>query len=188
MNEFKSASLLIILAMGLIANNAIEAAGLHETESDAAVTGSSCTHYHLGNTGPDGGKVFYIDDSNCHGLEAKTSDASSGETMTWATAIAISASYNTTAITIALSCSTTNAQFTPNCWHLPSKSELNYLCEQKTVVGGFTNLNYWSSSEFDATSAWGQDFDDGTQDLDSDCTQDGDSKTSAELVRAVRAF
>ena len=188
MNEFKSASLLIILAMGLIANNAIEAAGLHETESDAVITGSSCTLYHLCNTGPDGGKVFYIDDSNCHGLEAKTSDASSGETMTWATAIAISASYNTTAITIALSCSTTNAQSTPNCWHLPSKSELNYLCEQKAVVGGFANLDYWSSSEFDATSAWGQDFEDGAQDLDSDCTQDSDSKTSAELVRAVRAF
>ena len=55
-------------------------------------------------------------------------------------------------------------------------------------MGGFANLDYWSSSEFDTTSAWGQDFDDGTQDLDSDCTQDGDSKTSAELMRAVRAF
>ena len=188
MNKFKIALLLIILAMGLIAENSVEAEGLHGTESNTGPTDVSCTPYHLGNTGPDGGKVFYIDDYNCHGLEAKTSDASSGEVMTWTAAIAISASYNTTAITIALSCSTTNAQFTANCWHLPSKTELNYLCEQKTVVGGFANLDYWSSSEFDAISAWGQDFDDGTQDLDSDCTQDADSKTSAKLVRAVRAF
>jgi hypothetical protein len=51
---------------------------------------------------------------------------------------------------------------------------------QPPVVGGFANLDYWSSLEFDTTSSWGQDFD--------DCTQDGDSKISAELVRAVRTF
>jgi uncharacterized protein (TIGR02145 family) len=188
MNKFKRAFLLITLAIGLIADNAAEAADVHKTESNSGATGSSCTPYHLGDTGPDGGKVFYIDVSNCHGLEAKTNDASSGQTMTWAKAITTSASYNTTPITIALSCSTTNAQLTPNCWHLPSESELNYLCEQKAVVGSFANLDYWSSSELDANNAWGQDFDDGTQDLDSNCTQDADSKSSAELVRAVRAF
>ncbi len=37
-------------------------------------TASSCTPYHWGDTGPDGGKVFYVDGSGCHGLEAQPYD------------------------------------------------------------------------------------------------------------------
>ena len=151
-------------------------------------TGASCTPYHWGDTGPDGGIVYYVDGSGCHGLEAQSTDASSGAAMDWATAISTSAAYNTTTITgpSGLNCSTTAfpslsaTPATPNCWHLPTKTELEYLYEQKTVVGGFANSGYWSSSESGSDVAWYQYFNNGSQtNLD---------KSNPLPVRAVRAF
>jgi hypothetical protein len=43
-------------------------------------------------------------------------------------------------------------------WYLPSKYELNLLSSQRLVVGGFSALNYWSSSESSANSAHYQNF------------------------------
>jgi Protein of unknown function (DUF1566) len=147
----------------------------------AGPAGGSCnTTYKWGDYGPDGGKVFYVDGSGCHGLEAQSADASTGNTMSWSTAISIAAAYNTTTITLALACSTTVYPTTPNCWHLPSKAELEYLYEQSVVVGGFANNNYWSSTEYSSTAAWSQNFLNGNQD-------DG-TKLSTLPVRAVRAF
>jgi hypothetical protein len=134
----------------------------------------------LGDAGPDGGTVFYVDGSGQHGLEAQASDAASGGYLDWPTAISTSAAYNSTDITTALSCSTTNAQLTPNCWHLPSKTELEYLFEAKTVVGGFASNLYWSSTENDSFTAWTQDFTNGLQ--------FSLSKASTLPVRVVRAF
>jgi hypothetical protein len=34
-------------------------------------------------------------------------------------------------------------------WFLPSIDELHKLHQNKTVIGGFANVTYWSSSEFD---------------------------------------
>ena len=65
-------------------------------------------------------------------------------------------------------------------WYLPSKVELNLLYAQKTVVGGFANFFYWSSTENNSHNAWYQNFDSGYQD-------DG-NKGNALPVRAVRAF
>ena len=69
-------------------------------------------------------------------------------------------------------------------WYLPSKYELNLLYQQKTVVGGFANNAYWSSSEgsseFSVRSAWAQNFSSGNQNY---YTTD-----SSLRVRAVRAF
>ena len=144
---------------------------------------SSCSPYVLGDTGPDGGKIFYLDGTGCHGLEAKATDASSGGSMDWATAISTSAAYNTstTNTLTGYSCSTSDAQLTPYCWHLPTKTELEYLYEQKTVVGGFALTYYWSSSAVDIINAWSQNFNDGYQNYY--------DKTSNVLpVRAVRAF
>ena len=41
-------------------------------------------------------------------------------------------------------------------WYLPSTFELTLLYQQKVAigVGGFTNDNYWSSTENDSSSAW----------------------------------
>ena len=66
-------------------------------------------------------------------------------------------------------------------WYLPSKFELNLLYQQKSVVGGFANYSYWSSSEYSSYGAWFQFFNDGYQ---NDDYKDDDLL----LVRAVRAF
>ncbi len=108
--------------------------------------------YHIGDVGPDGGIVFFVDGSGFHGLEAQASDAlrfSKGE-MLWQYAKDAAMEYNITPITTALLCSV-NARLTPNCWHLPTRNELRKLYEQRDVVGGFTrpivvgiNSTYWN--------------------------------------------
>ena len=49
-------------------------------------------------------------------------------------------------------------------WRLPTKEELNIIYENKNVVGGFADVNYWSSTEDDNYYAWNQDFFNGNQD------------------------
>ncbi len=65
-------------------------------------------------------------------------------------------------------------------WHLPTKDELNNLYLKKSVVGGFADCNYWSSTENGADSAWFQFFEDGGQNWI--------IKSFGFRVRAVRAF
>ena len=66
-------------------------------------------------------------------------------------------------------------------WYVPSKVELNLLYQQKSVVGGFANYSYWSSSEYSSYSVWFQFFNDGYQ-------NDEFKYEDLLLVRAVRAF
>ena len=74
-----------------------------------------CQPYIIGDAGPEGGKVVYVDGSGCHGLEAQAANASNSTQVVWATALSVSAAYKSPPCQ-------TNAQLTPNCWHLPSKS------------------------------------------------------------------
>jgi len=111
--------------------------------------------YHLGDIGPDAGKVFYVDGSGQHGLEAKTSDYFGG-VQTHPNAILAAANFNDTSITSALGCLTSAVSSTPNCWHLPSRTELEYLFENQSIVGNFnTEFFYWSYTKtvFDNASA-----------------------------------
>jgi hypothetical protein len=146
-------------------------------------TGSNCTPYNWGDTGPDGGKVFYVDGSGCHGLEAKAVEDI--RSFTWSAAISAAAAYNTTTITgtSGLNCSTTAYPATPNCWHLPSKNELSWLYEMRAWTG-MGNLFYWSSTEVFyggvQDKAWNSGFNDGTENIV--------LKTTTARVRAVRAF
>ncbi|MFZ9611058.1 MAG: DUF1566 domain-containing protein [Methylococcales bacterium] len=140
---------------------------------ESADLGAPCSPYIIGDKGPGGGRVYYIDDSGCHGLEAQLVDAASGVRMNWSTAIITAAAYN-------LPACASDAQLTPSCWHLPSKTELQYLYNQKTVVGGFANSPYWSSTGFIVKYAWTQFFNFGGQNIN--------NKINALLVRAVRAF
>jgi hypothetical protein len=68
-------------------------------------------------------------------------------------------------------------------WFLPSKDELNLMYTNLKVygVGGFAANSYWSSSEYDASSAWYQFFGDGYQGYNG-------PKDGTYRVRAVRAF
>jgi len=64
-------------------------------------------------------------------------------------------------------------------WRLPTKDELNMLYENKEEIGGFANVNYWSSTVFVNSSAWAQGFNNGSQFFD--------FKYFNLYVRAVRA-
>ena len=160
----------------------------------------SNTHYIGESYG--GGIVFYVYDNGQHGLIAATADQSTGMrwyantyTNTMALADGVGAGRANTAIIIANQgygdgssyaarvCneySVTVGGVTYGDWYLPSKYELNLLYLQKTVVGGFANYYYWSSSECNANSAWLQHF--------YFSLQDCGNKYVTSYVRAVRAF
>jgi len=155
-----------------------------------------------------GGKVFYIDASKQHGLIAAPADISGScrwsteqtstvnetdyayQTVVTTTGIG-SGQANTNAILAKWSSTVypnTAAAMCDNYlyagytdWYLPSKDELQELYNQRVKVGGFAdNYYYWSSSENDAYSAWGQIFYIGNQTIS--------SKYYNYRVRAVRAF
>ena len=141
-----------------------------------------------------GGIIFYIDGTGQHGLISATSDQSTGAqwgcygTSIPGTSTAIGTGQaNTTAIvagcpTIGIAAQICDALVLNGYsdWFLPSKDELNQMYLQKTVIGGFANYYYWSSSESNNNYAWYQHFSYGGQ---SDW-----NKYYAYDVRAVRAF
>ena len=67
-----------------------------------------------------------------------------------------------------------------NDWYLPSKDELNKLYVNRVALGGFSNANYWSSTEFNNTNAYYQNLSNG---LNGTIT-----KGASGYVRAVRSF
>ncbi len=156
-----------------------------------------------------GGKVAYIlqsgdpgyDPSVQHGLIAATSDQSSG--IRWNNVSQINTGATGTAIGTGLSNTNTiiNSQGATATsyaaglarayngggytdWYLPSIDEIYKLYLNKTAIGGFMNVYYWSSTETNNINAWAQSFDvadDGSQ-------FDGASKNGPLRVRAIRAF
>ena len=164
--------------------------------------------YVIGDTGPAGGWVFYVDVEGRHGLEAAFSDQSVSirwdngtSTNTEARGDGVGAGEMNTMLIIAMQefdsnnyaagiCANlviTNADVDYGDWYLPSKYELNLMWlnigQGNTTlgnVGGFTDFFYWSSSEVDGSLAWLQNFFDGIQ--------ADDFKDFAVGVRAVRAF
>lgn len=158
-------------------------------------TTASATTYTIGQS-YGGGIVFYVDATGKHGLIAATSDQN---TVLWgpstittnATGIALGTGQaNTTAIITAQGVGSYAASICDQLvlngysdWFLPSKDELSYLYNQKTVVGGFgasATIIYWSSTESATNAAWIQNFNDGTQ--------GSYGKFVARATRAVRAF
>lgn len=153
-----------------------------------------------------GGIVFYVYDNGQHGLIAATSDQSSGinwqngiQTNKRARADGVGAGLKNTAIIIgSMEPGYSNAFAATVCneysvtavggvtygdWYLPSKHELNLLYLQKSVVGGFANVYYWSSTEYQSSMgefAWIQNFDTGSQ--------GSTDKSTLCYVRAIRAF
>jgi hypothetical protein len=65
-------------------------------------------------------------------------------------------------------------------WYLPSKDELHQMYLQRSAIGGFSSSEYWSSSEYEASSAWHQHF------LNGD--HNPNNKPYASHVRPVRVF
>ncbi|MCX6879000.1 MAG: hypothetical protein NTW21_35105, partial [Verrucomicrobia bacterium] len=150
----------------------------NEATQDANVVAASATGvtYAVGDTGPGGGKVFYVD-ANIY-LEAAPSNWG-GETMgrmgrRYATAIstvpdgatgtAIGTGYaNSVAIAnqtgnVAATCAAVAArEYTGGGltdWFLPSIDELLQLYAQRAIANFPTGQPYWSSTEKDNDEAW----------------------------------
>ena len=172
-----------------------------------SATGSSTSTCGLsiGDT-TQGGIIFYLDPSGCHGLICALTDQSSGIRWfagsygdTQAKGDGIYAGKTNTSIIIASQVAIgddgsiyaarmcnelqiTEGGVTYGDWYLPSKFELNemYLNLHQQGLGGFANGDYWSSTENDSNVAWVQDFVDGYQYYS--------GKYYVGNVRAVRAF
>ena len=201
-------NLITSAAKGLIVfNTTLNTLQINEGDATTAnwlnLTASTCG-LSIGDT-HQGGIIFYLDGSGCHGLVAAPSDQSTGiqwyngsyiDTYAYGNGIG-SGEGNSQAIRRWQgTCSSCYAsQLCQDLylggktdWYLPSKYELNLMYEnigQGNVlglgnVGNFANYSYWSSTEFDYNSAWGQYFGNGNQ--------IGGSKNYAGSVRAVRAF
>jgi hypothetical protein len=159
MIRFKETAKLVLLAAGLLMGAAAQAAGTVDPATPNGNSDKPAATYGLGDMGPLGGKVYYVDDSGEHGLEAKAADEISS--LSWRDAVTAASAYGSS-------------------WHLPTKTELKVLYEHRKVVGGFAKDDYWSSTELDSNSAWIQGFGNGDQDRY--------NKYSKLSVRAVRAF
>lgn len=176
---------------------------LTTTGSGTLTWTASVTHY-VGEV-YGGGIVFYVYDNGQHGLIASTSDQAVNirwnagtNTNTIALADGLGAGKKNTATIIASqgygdgqtyaarACneySVTSGGITYGDWYLPSKYELNLLRDAKNVVGNFYGFFYWSSTEINQSTAWGQYFDTTT-------LQSAGDKVSYDTnrVRAIRSF
>jgi hypothetical protein len=173
-----------------------------------AITSYEIPTYALGDTGPAGGLVFYIEAGGTRGLEAAPSDQSTGirwdnssspsqDTSAVSTGIAagfmntmlIVAKQSTDSTTYAAGiCSrlfVTTAGVTYGGYYLPSTYELGlmYTNLHANAVGGFSDDDYWSSTQISgfAMLADSQDFLQGNVNSTS-------AKTNTYKVRACRAF
>ena len=159
MTGFKEIAKLALLALGLLQGHTVQARGTVSIEGSNGNSYKLVATYELGDNGPLGGKVYYVDDSGEHGLEAKATDQINS--LTWSDAVKAAGAYGFG-------------------WHLPTKTELKMLYEHRNVVRAFAIDDYWSSTELDSNSAWIQGFGNGDQDRY--------NKYSKLSVRAVRAF
>jgi hypothetical protein len=142
------------------------------------------TAYILGDTGPGGGKIFYVATTPfgcgptllamCTYLEASpvqlntasewANSENGGTAVNTSTeigwgysntrAIILQGNVGTLAAALADSYTVTVSGVVYDDWFLPSLDELIKLHSQQGDVGGFGGTSYWSSSEADAASAW----------------------------------
>ncbi len=135
--------------------------------------------YAIGDEGPAGGIVFYVDESGLHGLEMQPANADVGGTnksnylgkfYTFDEAMTVDKSYG------------------PG-WHLPTKDELNqiwlFLQDSEFFKLGFDYSYYWSSTKCetysDGSYSWIQIFANGNQ-------HHFCKNNELKRVRAVRGF
>ena len=150
-----------------------------------------------------GGIIFYLDASGCHGLVCVSTDQSSGirwynganmDTYAYGSGVG-SGKGNISAMQRWQGAGTYASSICYNIlingyqdWYLPSDYELNLMYlnigQGNSLglgnVGGFSSSRYWSSTEHSPSVVWYIDFSSGFN--------DGDLKSKLYRVRAVRAF
>ena len=145
----------------------------------------------------EGGVIAYIDNTGLHGFVVAPNDQSNGVYwhvsnigVTGASGTSVGTGNNNTINITNMYGSENNAAricfdfvlggFSD--WFLPSKDELYHLYLNKLNIGGFSNSNYWSSSEEAVNaSAWNIDFTNGN-------FNNNAPKFSNYKVRAIRYF
>lgn len=185
--------LLLFLAISCTKSDLYSPYGSSFASEDAIST--LATHYLGERFG--GGIVFWLDSTGKHGMIADTTDL---DVVAWdgrSSHALIPVPYlligtgksNTKTIVSILG--TTEKYAASVCsrskrsgykdWFLPSRNELNTLYLQKTIIGGFKEGYYWSSSTYGVDFAWSQDFASGKNFFNT-------NKSNVYNVRAVRYF
>jgi hypothetical protein len=163
--------------------------------------------YKVGDTGPGGGIIFFVDrfDEYAGFTYLEVAPVSTEVQRTWATGAnqttavsgadskALGAGYQNTLDIVAQAGNVGATCAAAYCadltsggqsdWYLPSISEIKMLYEVvylNLAVGGFTDANYWSSSEYIPHFAWLQGFYSGYQ--------GNNNKATTYYVRPVRRF
>lgn len=153
----------------------------------------------------EGGIIFYLDPSGCHGLISDDTDIGTNspwfvsaylDTRAYGSGL-FAGEYNTnrinweqSGIVTAAAICITYVHDGHDDWYLPSIHELRLMNQNIGQgnalglgnIGGFADDIYWSSTEFDASSAWVHNFLTGVPDFF------GGLKNLTHYVRAVRAF
>jgi phage baseplate assembly protein gpV len=181
-----------------------------QTDQIAQPTTSTTFDYKVGDTGPGGGVIFFVDRFNEYPgfTYLEVAPSSTEVSRTWTTNVnsnqttavsgadskALGAGHQNTidivaqAGNVAATCAaaycadlTSGGQ---SDWYLPSLAEMKMVYDVVHLnlsVGGFVYNQYWTSSEYDATTAWNQNFQQGGQ-----STYPG--KSYSTYVRPVRRF
>jgi hypothetical protein len=154
-----------------------------------------------------GGIVFYVYDNGQHGLIAATTDQSAG--IQWSNGVYRytgttgdglgAGAMNTLLIVATQMADNETGNFAAKVcadyavtvdgivygdWYLPSKYESDLLYLQKDIVGGFSDADYWTSTEENFASSFSRHtyFGNGAQ------TFPSDDKNHIFKVRAIRSF
>lgn len=162
-----------------------------------------------------GGIVFWLDETGQHGLAVAKSPYGGGTGVRWyagtygvtqakgdgpysgeannqiiiSSQVAIGDDANIFAARAANEVQITENGITYGDWYLPSKSELNLIYQNISIINATATANggginattsYWSSTEIDSSTAWKQYFGDGTQ--------QSDNKQSSPWILIIRSF
>jgi hypothetical protein len=178
-------------------NPIINQDSLNKVKQDSIIAAKKATKDSIGIGKPfRGGIIFYIDPTGESGLIAATEDESTsvkwgdGRINTGASGTDMGTGKSNTEKILsweggenaAQICSSRNKDGY-NDWFLPSREELNKLFSSSTLplLRGFSNSDYWSSTEFSTGNATVQNFGNGN------IIKDRNKKTRCH-VRAIRRF
>ena len=194
------------VGIGMMPGQKLSVAGTIESTTggikfpDATIQTTAAPARHAVGESYGGGIVFFVYENGVHGLIAATSDQSSGvmwaergTAFSWGDGIGAGKTNTPLIAAVSYSYRPTNSIAAAECirysvtvdgvpyadWYLPSKHELNLLYLQKNFVGGFSPVEYWSSTA-DRDNPWTQSFLDGIQ--------YPRYELSTHSVRAIRAF